>query len=317
MAAKRFTFWVLGWSVAANSVGVPTALATTHAITHTQTDLDATDFQALGYGREGYYFPQFDGVSPATERPTFENMAFDPPSWASFQFDVTQPDRTFSLDAGLFSGDFNDPLDEAAPFGNPLVAGVYTKGGQPAWDWFTLPDGAQGLSGAAVDEAADDNSNNSVNRIQLGVGTPSSFLLRIVVDNTNGEHDAAGRLRARGDTDNAEPVDVDADLSGLTFDGSTDVYSFRYDNFVVGDFIKIQLNSGVPGEAPSIGGIMFDVVPEPSATLLGLVSLGSLAIVRAQGQRSRRGAPRAWPMQVGGRRRRSSRGPASARRAPR
>jgi hypothetical protein len=287
MCTKRFAYLVFGASLLTSFIGVQTALATGHSITHTQTDSDSTDFEALGFGQAGYYFPQFAATNPVTERPTFE-AEFDPPSWVSFEFDATQFFRTaFSVDAGYFSGDFDDPLDLVAPFGDPLVLGVYTKGGESAWDSFTLPDGTQGLSGAAVDEFATNNSNNSVNRIQLEVGTPSSFLLRIVVDNTNMEHDPAGRLRVRGDTDNAVPVDVDVRLSGLPFDGSTDVYTFRYDNFVAGDFIKIQLNSGVPGEAPSIGGIMFDVVPEPSRMLLALASLCTLAIVRAQGRRFR------------------------------
>ena len=287
MCTKRFAYLVFGSCLLTSFIGVQTALATAHSITHTQTDLDSTDFEAWGFGQAGYYFPQFAATNPVTERPTFE-AEFDPPSWASFQFDITQADRTFSPDAGFFSGDAGDPLDQAAPFGNPLVVGVYTKGGESTWDSFTLPDGTQGLSGAAVDEFAANNSNNSVNRIQLGVGTPSSFLLRIAVDNTNMEHDPAGRLRARGDTIiPGSVVDVDVNLVGLTFNGITDVYTFRYDNFVAGDFIKIQLNSGVPGEAPSIGGIMFDVVPEPSRMLLALASLCTLAIVRAQGRRFR------------------------------
>jgi len=282
MCTKRFAILVFGSSLLTSFIGVQTALAAAHSITHTQTDLDSTDFEALGFGQAGYYFPQFAATSPVTERPTFE-AEYDPPSWVSFEFDATQFFRTaFSVDAGIFSGDFFDPLDLVAPFGNPLVLGVYTKGGQPTWDSFTLPDGTQGLSGAAVDEFTDNNTNNSVNRIQLGVGTPSSFLLRIAVDNTNMEHDPAGRLRARGDTDNAGTVDVDWRLSNLTFNGITDVYTFRYDNFVAGDFIKIQLNSGVPGEAASIGGIMFDVVaepaPVPALSPLGLAILGSLLL---------------------------------------
>lgn len=233
------------------------AQASSHSITHTQTTFDSTDFQAFEFGLEGYYFPQFDASSPVSERPTDENMQFSPPSWAGFQFDSTQSDRTFSLDAGCFSGNivgvcFTGPTD-------PLVFGVYSEGGLSAWDTFTLPNGSSGLSGAAVDEAADNNSNNSVNRIQLGAGTPSSFLLRIVVDNTNQQHDPAGRLRARGDSGG---VDVDVNLTGLTFNGASDVYTFRYDNFVAGDFIKIQLNSGVAGEDPSIGGLMFDLAPD-------------------------------------------------------
>ena len=227
---------------------------------------DQTDFQALGFGQAGYYFPQSAASSPAIHRPTWENMQFNPPSWAGFQFDSTQTNRAFSLDAAqppynILFGDQTDPMDLVAPFGDPLVAGVYSKGGQSAWNTFTLPNGTTGLSGAVVDEWATDNSNNSVNRIQFGTGTPSSFLLRLVVDNTNLEHDPAGALRARVESGGQ------ADASPLTFNGIADVYTFRYDNCVTGDFIKIRLNSGVAGEAPSIGGFMFDMLPDPLPTL--------------------------------------------------
>jgi len=227
---------------------------------------DQTNFQALGFGQAGYYFPQFGTNNPATLRPTWENMQFNPPSWAGFQFinvdssGLPTPDRTFSLDAvqppyNIAFGDYTDPWDTNAPFGDPLVAGVYSEGGKSTWNTFTLPNGVTGLSGAAVDEWATTNSNNTVNRIQLGEGTPSSFLLRLVVDNTNLEHDPAGQLRARSDVSN------DANPTSLTFNGVADVYTFRYDNFVTGNYIKIRLNSGVEVEAPSIGGIMFDLVP--------------------------------------------------------
>jgi len=129
-----------------------------------------------------------------------------------------------------------------------------------------------------VDEWAANNSNNTINRIQLLSGTPTSFFLRLVVDNTNLEHDPAGRLRVRG-----EPSG-DALLTGLTFNGIADVYTFRLDNFVAGNIIKVQLNSGVPGEAPSLGGIMFDPVPEPAAG--GLLTVG-LAVLGLGGQRRR------------------------------
>jgi len=106
-----------------------------------------------------------------------------------------------------------------------------------------------------VDEWATDNSNHSVNRIQFGPGTPSSLLLRLVVDNTHLEHDPAGTLRARAESGGQ------ADASPLTFKGIADVYTFRYDGCVAGDSIKIRLNSGVASEAPAIGGIKFDRVP--------------------------------------------------------
>jgi len=243
-----------------------TTVAQTATITFVGVTLDQTNFQALGFGQAGYYFPQFGTNSPVTLRPTWENMQFNPPSWASFQFDSTQPDRTFSLDAAqspynILFGDLNDPMDLVEPFGDPLVAGVYSKGGQSNWNMFTLPNGVTGLSGAAVDEWATTNSNNSVNRIQLGTGTPSSFLLRLVVDNTNLEHDPAGQLRARSDVSN------DANPTSLVFNGIADVYTFRYDNFAAGNYIKIRLNSGAEVEAPSIGGILFDLVTETPPTL--------------------------------------------------
>ncbi|MCX8091538.1 MAG: hypothetical protein N3I86_11540 [Verrucomicrobiae bacterium] len=246
-------------------------------ITFVGVTYDVTDFQALGFGQAGFYFPQFGATAPVTQRPTWENMQFQPPPWAGFQFDVTQTNRTFSPDAGYFSGDVNDPMDQAPPFGNPLVLGVYSKGGQPGWNTFTLPNGVTGLSGAVVDEWAANNSNNTINRIQLLAGTPASFFLRLVVDNTNLQHDPAGRLRPRG-----EPSG-DVLLTGLTFNGIADVYTFRFDNFLPGNIIKVQLNSGVPGEAPSLGGIMFDVVPEPLAMhllALGLVALCCRGIAR-------------------------------------
>ena len=163
---------MIGIAIFVESVQPAKAAAT---VTFVGVTSNQTNFQALGFGQAGYYFPQFGTNSPATLRPTWENMQFKPPTWAGFQFDSTQADRTFSLDAAqppynILFGDQNDPMDQVAPFGNPLVAGVYSKGGQSLWNAFTLPDGTTGLSGVAVDEWATDNSNNSVNRIQLGTG---------------------------------------------------------------------------------------------------------------------------------------------------
>jgi len=273
---KRLQNLALSVLVLACLTVLQTAQAT---IVHTGTDYDVAagglaDFQALGYGQTGYYFPQFDAGSSVTERPTWENMAFSMPSWISFQFDISQADRTFSPDAGYFSGDVDDVMDLVEPFGDPIVWGVYSEGGDTAWDDFKLPSGVTGLSGSVVDEAAANNSNNSVNRIQLGAGTPSAFFLRIVVDNTNGEHDPIGRLRARGDSD-VRVLDEDVDLQGITVNGNTDIYTFLYTDYQDGDFIKIQLNSGVPGEYPGFGGLMVDI-PEPSSIAFGLLGLAGI-----------------------------------------
>jgi hypothetical protein len=83
------------------------------------------------------------------------------------------------------------------------------------------------------------------------------------------QHDPTNRLRARG---NAGGVDIEANTypqtAQLHFNGITDVYTFRYDGFAGGDFIKLQLNgSPAPAEGASIGGFLFDVVFEPNLSL--------------------------------------------------
>ena len=97
------------------------------------------------------------------------------------------------------------------------------------------------------------------------------------MDNTSGEHDPVGRLQSRGDSD-VRTLDEDVELNGITVNGNTDIYTFQYDGYGEGDFIKIRLNSGVAGEAPGFGGLMFDVIPEPSSIVLGLMALYGLAV---------------------------------------
>ncbi len=282
MNTKFFGCVAIGFAMLALLVGAQFVQAAPHSLSFVGQTVDQTDFQALGFGQAGYYFAQFGARTPVTEKAPQDNMRFALPSWASIQFDITQSDRSFSGDAGYFSGDVNDPLDTMAPFGDPLVFGVYSKGGQPSWDILTLPNGEQGLSGSLVDLNTANNSNNSVNRISLGPGVPPSFLLRIVLDNTNQEHDSAGRLNPRGASDADLSVDVGVNLTGLTFNGTTDIYTFRYDNFTADDFIKIRFNSGKVGEAAGFAGIMFDVIPEPSSVVMAMVMLGSFLCCRAQ-----------------------------------
>ena len=117
-------------------------------------------------------------TSPVATRPTGENARDALPSWAGPLNHVTSPadptyaTRTFSQDGPARS-----------------------KGGQPTWNPFKLPSGEVGLSGAIVDPATRGNSNNTINRIQLNAGVPSSFYFHIVTDNTNFEHDPTNRLR--------------------------------------------------------------------------------------------------------------------------
>ena len=210
------------------------------SITFLGKSSNVNDFETLGWGSVAYYFPQFDGDDHVGPEWGDDNMRYDRPGWIDFDWDWYDSDYVFSLDAGIVSW-------------NPFIVGVYSKGGEGNWDnsW-VLPTGETGRSGCVVDEAAANNSNNTVNEIHLGGATPDSFILRIVTDNTDNEHDPASRIQARGE-------DVDCEATGLSFDGNTDVYSFRYDDFQDDDKIKIRLNSGDSSMDGGFGGLMFDL----------------------------------------------------------
>jgi hypothetical protein len=222
------------------------------SITYMGVIYDRTDLARLNIGNAGYWFPQFAAAIPVAGRPTGENVRDALPSWvgplnhATSVLDPNFATRTFSQDGPARS-----------------------KGGQPAWDTLKLPNGEIGLSGAIVDPHTRGNSNNTINRIQLNAGVPSTFYFHVITDNTNLEHDPTNRLRARG---NAGLVDIEANTypqtAQLAFNGITDVYTFRYDGFAGGDFIKLQLNGDpVPAQGASFGGFLFDVTFEPNLTL--------------------------------------------------
>jgi hypothetical protein len=223
-------------------------------ITYVGVIYDQTDFDRLNIGNAGYWFPQFDAASPVAGRPTGENARDALPSWAgplNHATSILDPNfatRTFSQDGP----------DQS-------------KGGQPTWNSLTLPDGEIGLSGAIVDPATRGNSNNTINRIQLNAGVPATFYFHVITDNTNFEHDPTNRLRARGSAGglNVDPIAF-PQTADLAFDGVADVYTFRFDGFAAGDFIKLQLNGDpAPKEGASFGGFMFDEVFAPTPVFPG------------------------------------------------
>ena len=172
-------------------------------------------------------------------------------------------------------------LDQTAA--NAAFGGqVTSSGGQTSWNTLTDPIGNTALSGSIVDPETDNNSNNTIRQWEFTAGVPASFLVSIVVDNTNHEHDPAGRIRPRLDQGGG----VELNLGVAAFNGEADVYQFKIEGHGgVGDFLKVQLNSGVAGIDAGIAGIMFDVVPEPtSAMMLLLGGMGlSLAGRRRRG----------------------------------
>lgn len=247
------------------------------SITYIGVTKDVTNFSPTGadFGQSGYWFPQFAAASPVSGRPTDENDRDALPAWAGPLNHVTNPadpaysTRSFSQDNG----------------------GVRSKGGETSWNTFTLPSGEAGLSGSLVDPQTANNSNNTINRIQLNNGIPgdalpSSFLLRIIADNTAGQHNPVGRIRPRGEGPTQPDVGVQLSGASLAFNGVADVYTFRYDGWESGDFIKLQLNSGTPGQAAGIAGILFDAVPVPEPTTYALAAVAGAACI-AQARRRR------------------------------
>lgn len=235
---------------------VPAAAHATTGVTYIGSNMDATDYSAagLGIGQDGFLFFDWNltadsGVDEDVDENAWINTL---PAWLSVDAVEGSPTYSFGEDAGFHS---------------------YSRGGVSSWATLTLPDGSNGLSGALVDPRAADNSNNTIKSIVVGAGAPSNLVMHVVTDNTAGDHDPQNRIRAREDIS-----DLDDRASDLVINGVPDVYSFRYDGLAPGDELKIQLNSGVAGEAPSIAGIMFDVVPEPSSLLLLSLSVLGLSL---------------------------------------
>jgi hypothetical protein len=232
------------------------AASTAATITYVGKITDRTDFQAAPQlGTLGYWFPQFNAATPCSDRPTDENERNALPAWAG---PLVHLDSVFSWRF------FRRTFSQDGP--------CRSAGGFPTFNLFTLPNGETGRSGIILDPHAAGNTSNSVNRIMLGAGTPASFLLRIVVDNTGGRHNAIGRIRARGEHAGAAVEPDTFPVPGAAgFNGIADVYTFRFDGFADGDFIKLQF-IGMPGGVKddgaggsSFAGIMFDPAPPGTA----------------------------------------------------
>ncbi|MCB9705349.1 MAG: hypothetical protein H6711_25975 [Myxococcales bacterium] len=216
---------------------------------------DVTDLSPTGLdlGKHGYYFPQFGQGSSKSKRKARDNMRFLKPTWQRdwewkvFELCGGEFCNLFSPDAGVF-----DVLEGEEGIG------VYSESGGGAWAAIQTA-GGSGNSGSVVDEAAHDNSNNSVNHIRMNADVPAEFCMSILTDNTAGKHDISGGLAARigwyGDVD-LEAGTASVPDEDLVFNGVPDLYVFRYANMTEDDFIKIRLNG--KGTDPGFGGLMFD-----------------------------------------------------------
>ena len=133
---------------------------------HDGVTKDVNDFSSGRYGKHGYWFPGFACSDYYFEQPTNFSERSHLSSWLGplkhiERWQLTEyANRTFSMDGpcSVICGDSDYAV-------------------------IILPDGSAGGSGIVVDPAADENSNNSVNKIQLDDGVPSEFILSIIVDN--------------------------------------------------------------------------------------------------------------------------------------
>lgn len=248
---------LLGLASAATSEG--------RTVTYLGVTRGASNYSDAGLdlGNYGSWFPQFNAPAPVSGAAVDDNDRDAFPAWVLPNFDPNSADYSFGT-------------------------AVTSKGGQPGYSLLVLPDGSSGVAGTLVDPQAANNSNTSIPKLVLGAGVPGDFILGIVVDASNLLHDPANRIRP-GATSGDGLVDVvnRVNTTPADFDGSPDVYSFRFSGWLAGDYLKLQLNSGVAGESPGISGLLFDpipVVPEPGCLTLAAPAL----LLSHRGDRNRR-----------------------------
>lgn len=239
-------------SVSCIGIAPITANASGETITYMGVTRDVTDFDALGYGQNGYWFAQCNAPYAMSGRPTGERQRDYRETWINRLYHYPEDWnfllRTFSQDGPTRS-----------------------KGGYTSWSTLKIPSGEVLLSGAVVDPYTNNgNSNNTVNRIQIdGNNVPNTFYFHVVVDNTNLTH-LPTEIRARGNNDRYfdDPVEANDWPSGteLTYNNVPDVYTWRYDNFDSGDYIKVRLRGGTDSGGASIAGWMFDIDWTPGTT---------------------------------------------------
>jgi hypothetical protein len=238
-------------------MGIGNTFAPTVTYRADRSLLDTTNFQSAGAGGNGFWFANFGTAAPETNQPVAQNAANQLPNWATLPVDAWE-------------------------------GSAFSSGGGPDFDVFTLPNGASGRSGSVVDPSEAGNpgqSNALLGRLLLGPGTPSNFIMWVVVDNEDAAaNTAVRRVKARlirGSTvveaDTGDGIDA---LRNFT----ADAYAFHYPGALPGDEIQINLRTteiGLANNGTSMAGFMFTVIPEPSSIVpsaLGLI--GSLLVHR-------------------------------------
>jgi hypothetical protein len=150
----------------------------------------------------------------------------------------------------------------------------------------TLPNGASGRSGNAVDSLSTTGNTSSMASLRILPGAPSAFRIWMVTDNGSGANfHSQIRMRVNlRDTAGPPLFDMDADQqegealpSGMRIgqipegiNGTADAWAFRVSGANANDILTLRPTSagGIPGSLPGFAGFMIQVIPEPSSVLL-------------------------------------------------
>jgi hypothetical protein len=230
---------------------------------------DRPNLEQLGIGRDGSWFPAFGLTGDAVEgAPTSAGARDDLPAWVAAFNHTTGP-----TDPGCTTAVPDDLARGCLPtyaFRTFSQDGPARAASDPTWARLRLPSGERGRAGAIVDPKTfvdgKPNGNNTVNRLQLQQGVPSTFYVTIVVDQS-ADH-APSQVEVRG---NAGPLDdptgsaqIEPDrAASMQPDGVPDLVVYRVDGFVGGDYLKVSLR-GTPVHAGSFVGLLFDIAePQP------------------------------------------------------
>jgi hypothetical protein len=181
-------------------------------------------------GNQGYWFANFNRTGGVNDAPPTENAVDAKPAYVSIAF------------------------------GN----GVDSAGGWGGYADLTLPDGTMGNSGAleinnagAPDRSA--GSKHEYMTLTFGAGAPSSLLLGVVVDNTDGLQFSNSAILVN-----------DVSTGALTNNLVTDVHSYRLTNILAGDTVRIDGLASTANTVAHLGGFLLDpfVIPEPATGIL-------------------------------------------------
>ena len=246
--------------------------------------VDTTNFTGVA---PYYWFANFNAPNAVTGAPMNQNEVRNLPSWIHLETnpacigmadDCTTPDATvrtgFSFSENTTTG-----------------TGATSTGGQPTYNTLTLPNGATGSSGQAVDTLSGTGNTSSFADVRILAGAPSMFRLWIVTDNgavAGGVYQDQSRMRTNirdtggpptfgldGEQTEAEamPNGVRIGQTDVGHNGIADAWAFLFGDVEEHDLIIVRPTSAA-GSRPGFAGIMIQPIPEPSAMVL--VALGGV-----------------------------------------